>query len=134
MRILIILSFLLYNSLSFSQNPRLAENYLDQGEYSKALKIYNKIYLENKRNVNILYKVIDVNQQLEQYERVDSLIVDAQKVLRNNKSLIIERGYNLTLQGKDSLAAPYYNEAIAFIDSIPNLTYQIANRFERRNL
>jgi len=134
MRIFIILSFLLCSSLGFSQSPRLAENYIDQGEYSKALKIYNKIYLENKRNVNNLYKVIDINQQLERYNHVDSLIVDAQKILRNNKSLIIERGYNLTLQGKDSLAAPYYKEAIAFIDSIPNLTYQIANRFERRNL
>nr|WP_042296097.1 tetratricopeptide repeat protein [Nonlabens ulvanivorans] len=134
MRHLLILFILLYSSFGFAQNPRLAENYMDQGEYGKALKIYNKIYEENKRNINNLYKVIDIHQQLEQYQQVDSLINDAEKFMRNNKSLTIERGYNLTLQGKDSLAGPYYNEAIAIIDSLPNYTYQIANRFERRNL
>lgn len=134
MRHLIILFLLLSSTLGFSQNPRLAENYMDQGEYSKALKIYNKIYQENKRNINSLYKVIDINQQLEQYAQVDSLIDDAQKLLRNNKNLLIERGYNLTLQGKDSIAAPFYKQAINFLDSVPNYTYQIANRFEQRNL
>ncbi|PQJ31776.1 hypothetical protein BST92_07490 [Nonlabens arenilitoris] len=134
MRHLLILFLLLYNSFGFAQNPRLAENYMDQGEYGKALKIYNKIYEENKRNINNLYKVIDIHQQLEQYQQVDSLINDAEKLMRNNKTLTIERGYNLTLQGKDSLAAPYYKEAIALIDSLPNFTYQIANRLERRNL
>ena len=134
MRNYLILILLLCSSLGFSQNPRLAENYMDQGEYGKALKIYNKIYEKNKRNINSLYKVIDVNHQLEQYRQVDSLIDDAQKLLRNNKILIIERGYNLTLQGKDSLATPFYTAAIEILDSIPNLTYQIANRFERRNL
>ncbi|MGJ8683310.1 MAG: tetratricopeptide repeat protein [Nonlabens sp.] len=134
MRKFIILTLLLCSSLGFSQNPRLAENYIDQGEYGKALKIYNKIYSENKRNVNNLLKVIDINHQLEQYQQVDSLLDDAQKLLRNNYGLTVERGYNLTLQGKDSLAKPYYNEAITILDSLPNLTYQIANRFERRNL
>ncbi len=107
---------------------------MDQGEYSKALKIYNKIYETNKRNINVLFKVIDINHQLEQYQQVDSLLDHAEKLARNNKSLIIERGYNLTLQGKDSLAMPYYKEAIKVLDSIPKLTYQIASRFERRNL
>ncbi|MEP5132137.1 tetratricopeptide repeat protein, partial [Nonlabens ulvanivorans] len=93
MRHLLILFILLYSSFGFAQNPRLAENYMDQGEYGKALKIYNKIYEENKRNINNLYKVIDIHQQLEQYQQVDSLINDAEKFMRNNKSLTIERGY-----------------------------------------
>ncbi|WP_438962411.1 tetratricopeptide repeat protein [Nonlabens sp.] len=134
MRYYIIFITLLCSSLGFSQNSRLAENYMDQGEYSKALKIYNKIYETNKRNINVLFKVIDINHQLEQYQQVDSLLDHAEKLARNNKSLIIERGYNLTLQGKDSLAMPYYKEAIKVLDSIPKLTYQIASRFERRNL
>lgn len=107
---------------------------MDQGEYGKALKIYNKIYEDNKRNINSLYKIIDINHQLEQYTQVDSLIDDAQIVLRNNKNLLIERGYNLTLQGKDSLAAPFYKQAIHYLDTQPNYTYQIASRFEQRNL
>lgn len=134
MRNFLILTFLLCSGLVFSQDSRLAENYMDQGEYGKALKIYNKIYQENTRNINVLYKVIDIHQQLEQFEKVDSLLNDAQKILRNNPSLTIERGYNLTLQRKDSLADSFYKEAIETLDSIPNLTYQIANRFERRNL
>lgn len=117
-----------------AQDSRLAENYMDQGEYNKALKIYSKIYEGNTRNINVLYKLVDVYHQLEQFQKVDSLLDPSRKELRYQHQLLIERGYNNSLQGKDSIANNYYKEAIAIVDSMPNRAYLMARRFEERNL
>jgi tetratricopeptide (TPR) repeat protein len=118
----------------FAQDQRLAENYMDQGEYRKALSIYDKLYNANKRSVNNLFNLIEVLHQLERYESVDSILDNSQKIMPNNKQLLIEKGYNASLQGKDSIATDYYQRAIAALDSLPQLTYQIAMRFEQRSL
>lgn len=117
-----------------AQDSRLAENYMDQGEYNKALKIYSKLYEENTRNINVLYKLVDVYHQLEQFQKVDSILDPSRKELRYQHQLLIERGYNNSLQGKDSIANNYYKEAIAIVDSMPNRAYLMARRFEERNL
>jgi len=117
-----------------AQDSRLAENYMDQGEYNKALKIYSKIYEENTRNINVLYKLVDVYHQLEQFQKVDSILDPSRKELRYQHQLLIERGYNNSLQGKDSIANNFYKEAITIVDSMPNRAYLMARRFEVRNL
>ena len=106
MRTLFLVVAVLSCSMGFAQDSKLAENYMDQGEYTKALKIY---------------------------ESVDSLIDLVQKTTTRDEVFSIERGYNATLQGKDSLANRYYQKAIKAIDSLPQLTYGIAYRFEQRN-
>jgi tetratricopeptide (TPR) repeat protein len=80
-----------------------------------------------------VFALVEVYQQLERYESVDSLIDLVQKTTTRDEVFSIERGYNATLQGKDSLANRYYQKAIKVIDSLPQLTYGIAYRFEQRN-
>ncbi|OUS15546.1 hypothetical protein A9Q93_06610 [Nonlabens dokdonensis] len=133
MRCILLIIFCITCFLSYSQDSKLAENYMDQGEYNKALSIYKKIYEQNRSNPRTIYNIIEVYQQLERYDSADSLIDIAQRISPRNKQFIIEKGYNATLQGKDSLATLYYDAAIKVIDSMPNLTYQIARRFEERN-
>jgi tetratricopeptide (TPR) repeat protein len=133
MRTLFLVVAVLSCSMGFAQDSKLAENYMDQGEYTKALKIYQKIYELNKRNPRSVFALVEVYQQLERYESVDSLIDLVQKTTARDEIFSIERGYNATLQGKDSLANRYYQKAIKAIDSLPQLTYGIAYRFEQRN-
>ncbi|MFT6096580.1 MAG: tetratricopeptide (TPR) repeat protein [Nonlabens sp.] len=106
---------------------------MDQGEFNKALKIYQKIYRQNELNPRNLFALVEVYQQLEQYQTADSLINVAAKNNTRKELFLIEKGYNATLQGKDSIATTYYKEAIKVIDSLPQLTYQIAYRLEQRN-
>ncbi|MGB5983457.1 MAG: tetratricopeptide repeat protein [Nonlabens sp.] len=134
MRFLLGLLTLLCTTRLVAQDPRLAENYMDQGEYVKALKIYQKVYDKNKRNTNSLFKLVEVYQQLESFETVDSLLSESGKIMPTNKQLLIEQGYNKSLQGKDSIASQFYDKALASIDSLPQYTYQIASRFEKRSL
>jgi len=134
MRYLLGLLIFLCATRLVAQDPRLAENYMDQGEYVKALKIYQKVYEKNKRNTNSLFKLVEVYQQLESFETVDSLLSETGKIMPTNKQLLIEQGYNKSLQGKDSIASQFYDKALAAIDSLPQYTYQIASRFEQRSL
>jgi tetratricopeptide (TPR) repeat protein len=133
MRYLFLVVAVLFCTLSVAQDSKLAENYMDQGEFSKALKIYQKIYQQNKRNPRNLFALIEAYQQLEEYQTADSLIDAAVKKSSRKELFLIEKGYNATLQGKDSTATAYYQQAIKLIDSLPQLTYQIAYRLEQRN-
>jgi tetratricopeptide (TPR) repeat protein len=133
MRYLFLVVALIFSTLSIAQDSKLAENYMDQGEFNKALKIYQKIYRQNELNPRNLFALVEVYQQLEQYQTADSLINIAEKNNTRKELFLIEKGYNATLQGKDSIATTYYKEAIKVIDSLPQLTYQIAYRLEQRN-
>jgi tetratricopeptide (TPR) repeat protein len=133
MRYLFLVVALIFSTLSIAQDSKLAENYMDQGEFNKALKIYQKIYRQNELNPRNLFALVEVYQQLEQYQTADSLINVAAKNNTRKELFLIEKGYNATLQGKDSIATTYYKEAIKVIDSLPQLTYQIAYRLEQRN-
>jgi tetratricopeptide (TPR) repeat protein len=133
MRYLFLVVVALFCTLCFAQDSKLAENYMDQGEYHKALKIYQKIFDQNERDPRNLFALVEVYQQLERYQTADSLIDAAAKKNTRKELFFIEKAYNATLQGKDSVATTYYQKAINAIDSLPQLTYQIAYRLEQRN-
>jgi tetratricopeptide (TPR) repeat protein len=120
--------------LAIGQDQRLAQNYMEQGEYEKALDIYQKIYKQNPRNLRELYNLIDVHHELQNYKSVDSLLDNAEQLMPRNKELLVERGYNLALQKQDAAAEAKYTKAIEFIDSIPRYTSTIASRFQARSL
>ncbi|SCY42303.1 Tetratricopeptide repeat-containing protein [Nonlabens sp. Hel1_33_55] len=134
MKYFLLLCLLPFAYLGQAQNLQLADNYADQGEYDKAYAIYAKAYATNERNFNILFRMVGFQQQLENYERADSLLNAGERVAYNKLLFPVEKGYNASLQGKDSLASNYYKTAIQQIDSIPRYGYNIAQSFERRSL
>ena len=120
--------------LAQGQNLQLADNYADQGEYEKAYVIYAKAYAANTKNFNVLFRMVEFQQQLENFQRADSLLNAGEKVAYNSFLFPVEKGYNASLQGKDDLATGYYSTAIKQIDSIPRLGNMIARAFENRSL
>ncbi|AZQ43500.1 tetratricopeptide repeat protein [Nonlabens ponticola] len=134
MKYLLIVLFLATSYTLAGQNLQLAENYADQGEYDKAYAIYSKAYQKNKRNINFLKRMVEMQQQLENYTIVDSLLDAGEKFVRAKTIFPLLRGYNLTLQGQDTLAAAYYNETLESVDSLPNTGMMIAKEFEKRSL
>jgi len=132
-RILLFL-LLLGSVLGHAQSLQLADNYAEQGDYEKAYAIYEKAYRENKRNFSYLFRMVEFQQQLENYTKADSLLDQGEKIAFNRVLFPVERGYNASLQGKEDQALSYYNAAIAQIDSLPESGYTIAQAFERRSL
>ncbi|WP_194851910.1 tetratricopeptide repeat protein [Nonlabens antarcticus] len=120
--------------LAQGQSLQLADNYAEQGAYEKAYAIYEKAYLTNKRNFIYLFKMVEFQQQLENYQKADSLLDQGEEFSASEILFPIERGYNASLQGKDSLSVSSYRKAIAQIDSFPENGYVIAQAFERRSL
>ncbi|ARN70179.1 hypothetical protein BST91_00135 [Nonlabens tegetincola] len=134
MKYAVTLLFLSLVTWSTAQSLQLAQNYMDQGEYSKAASIYEKLVNDKKnRNYNTVFSLIDAYHQLEEYGKVDSLIdKKVSTSLAYKQTLLIEKGYNQVLQGNDSIASSYYQQAIDLVKEKPELTYSIASRFEKR--
>ncbi|MFC0603701.1 tetratricopeptide repeat protein [Winogradskyella pulchriflava] len=118
----------------FAQNSEvLADSYYKNGEFKKALVIYQNLSKEKPYSYKYIYKVIDTHQQLEQFDEAENILIQRLEK-RRNPTLLVELGYNFQLKGSLDRANELYNEAIAYIDDKPNYIYSIAKTFEDHSL
>src|SRR5690606_13253402 len=130
---LIIACFLPGISL-FAQDDQLARNYLDQGEYEKALKTYQQLVREATRNYTLLYGLVTAHQQKKDFTAAETLLQDRLRRTPNNPTLFIELGHNSALQQQQEKAREYYNQALNILQEQPNYTYSVARTFEKYSL
>src|SRR5690606_40229576 len=88
----------------FAQNDQLARNYLDQGEYEKALKTYQQLVKEAPGNSTFFYGLVTAHQQMEDFTAAETLLQDRLKRTPNNPTLFIELGHNSALQQQQEKA------------------------------
>lgn len=114
-----------------AQNEQLAFNYIDAGEYEKAITILEELYTKNKQ----VYadKLLDCYQQLQHYDKALKLINEL-KVKYNNPTLLVDEGYVYQLQKKQGEADQKYEEALNEIDKNANYAYNLGSIFERKVL
>lgn len=118
----------------FAQNNETqAESYYKKGEFKKALIIYQNLAKEKPYSYNYVFKLVDIHQQLEQYEEAEKIIVKRLKKQRN-PTLVVALGYNFQLRDSIANANKLYEEAINFADTKPNYIYTIAKKFEDYSL
>ena len=99
MKFIIYISCFFFSFSAISQNDEaLAKNYFDNGEFEKALISYQNLYTQKKNNLNYFYKIIEIHQQLEQYDLAESLLKEKIKGQRDGQ-FIVELGYNFQLKG-----------------------------------
>lgn len=135
MRCLIIFHCLLFFSFNlFSQNDQLARNYLDQGEYEKALKTYQQLVTQNPGNSTYFYGLITAYQQMEDFDTAGQLLLDRQQKMPDNPNIYIEIGHNSALQQDEQKAKEYYQMALEELKTNPNYTYSVARAFEKYSL
>ena len=73
MKSLICLFFGLFSFVLFAQTDfDLAENYFDKGEFEKALIIYQKLQKDNPSNPNLVFRIIEIQQELQRFEEARS--------------------------------------------------------------
>ena len=130
MKYIIYICCFLFSFAAISQNDdALAKSYFDTGEFEKALISYQNLYNEKKNNLNYFFKIVEIHQQLEQYDLAESLLKE--KITgRRDGQFIVELGYNHQLKGNQEEAETYYNEAISNIEEDPIFAYFVARRFE----
>ncbi len=118
----------------YAQSEQLARNFFDQGEYEKALSIYEDLYQQNPSNPIIFSGLVSTHQQLERFDIAESLLLERLNRTANNPSILIELGHNYELQEKQDRALQFYEEALQSIEGRPNYAYSIARSFEQYNL
>jgi len=131
-KLLIILFFISFSAVN-AQSDLLAKNYFDQGEYEKALSLYQKLYKKSKR-FDYFNSLITTNQQLENYTEAERLLKEKLSSKNLIPTLYVELGYNYSLQQKDSLATINYKKAIESLDVKINYATMIGRAFEKYSL
>ncbi|MGB1371307.1 MAG: tetratricopeptide repeat protein [Flavobacteriaceae bacterium] len=134
MKSLICLFFGMFTFLLSAQTDYdLAENYFNKGEFEKALILYQKLHTSNATNSNLVFRIIEIKQELQHFDEVE-MFIKSQLSTRNNPQMLVELGYNFQLQNKMEKAKENYQQAIDVAKSVPNYTYAIGLRFEEHSL
>lgn len=131
MKVFYCIAVLLISMSTIAQDDFLAKQYFNDGEYEKAVVFYEKLVKKNPRRTDYAEGLIATYQQLERYSDVEKFLL--KKIDKGNAypTLLIEFGYNYTLQNLPQKANEYYKKAIAAIDENPNLGYGIGFRFQK---
>lgn len=117
--------------LVLAQDDFLAKQYFNDGDFEKAVVFYEKLVDKNPRRNDYVEGLIACYQQLERYKDAEAFLLEAIKGDYAYPTLLIELGYNFTLQELPDEAEKYYDKAIAKIDENPNFGYGVGYRFQK---
>lgn len=127
----ILFCLLLLSFVCVAQEDFLAQQYFNDGDYEKAVVFYEKLVEKNPRRTDYAEGLIATYQQLERYADAEKFL--SEKIEESNAypTLLIELGYNYTLQKMPKKADIYYEQAIAKIEENPNFGYGVGFRFQK---
>ncbi|HET8887126.1 MAG TPA: tetratricopeptide repeat protein [Salinimicrobium sp.] len=131
LRIFFISLCFLVSAASYAQSEELAKNYFEQGEYKKALNIYEKLYKDSGESFKYFYEVVGTLQELEKYSNAEELIREKLNSTSNYPQLLVELGHNFELQKNQEEAEKFYAEALKAATIRPNYAFMIAKTFQK---
>lgn len=132
MRFLLIILFSLFAVSSFSQEE-LANDYFNNGQFDKALSLYQKLEQENLRSTNYKLKIVEIYRQLEQLDKAEAYL-QSLIALNNNPVYLVELGYNYQLKNNLLKAEEYFNLANQKLFENASFAYNIAKAYEKYSL
>lgn len=132
MRLLLFL-FLFIPTTLLAQDDLFAKEYFKNGDFEKSLIEYKKLYAKSKANINYIKRIIDVHQQLEQYQEAENFLMSI--IERTNyPAFYVILGYNYQLQNQLEKASESYTIAINSLLVNPNNAYSVARTFQDYSL
>ncbi|MBP2833203.1 tetratricopeptide repeat protein [Aquimarina sp. U1-2] len=135
MRLILFYVTLFMTFLAAGQSEQLAKNYIQQGQYEKALSIYQKLYTRNPGRINYLLGLVASHQQLEQFDEAAQILTKKIEQSPYNAQLLVELGHHYDIQGKSAQARTYYDKALeTYKNNDANHAYSLAQTFEKYNL
>lgn len=117
-----------------AQDYFLAKQYLNDGDFEKAVVFFEKLNKENPSRNDYAEDLIACYQQLERYDNAEKILLNQLNSDKAHPILLVELGYNYTLQQKETQANNYYQQALAIIPENPNFAYSIGSRFQKHTL
>ncbi|NER09645.1 Tetratricopeptide repeat-containing protein [Muriicola jejuensis] len=122
----LVLSFPLWG-----QDDFLAKQYLNNGEYEKAMAFYERLVAQNPRRMDFAENLVNCYQQLEEYAKAEAFLQGRIATGSAYPTIYIDLGYNYRLQNKVDQALSNYEKALEAIEKNPNYGYGIGVGFQR---
>ncbi|WP_252732538.1 MULTISPECIES: tetratricopeptide repeat protein [Cellulophaga] len=126
--------FFTFIQFAFSQTYNLAKQYLNDGDFEKAVVYFEKLYKDNPTRTEYIKDLINCYQQLERFEDAEKTLIDILNSKKAHPVYLVELGYNYTLQNKDAEASEYYDQALKVVDDNQRFTYSIGMQFQKHTL
>ncbi len=109
----------------------MAKQYFNDGDFEKSVVFYEKLAKKNPRRTDYSEGLIACYQQLERYGEAEDYLLKKSLDASVYPTLLIELGYNYTLQHLPEKATEYYQKALSKIDLNPNFGYGVGFRFQK---
>lgn len=132
-KIITLLALLTLGTVFAQDNYRLGENYLRQGEFEKAAQVFSTLLKRNPYNTTYLKRLVTCYQEIDQFQKSDSIIRKSLREMPSQQYLHVELGYNYERQQEKELAQIEYQKALNVIDVDPNLGGMIGRMFRQNN-
>jgi tetratricopeptide (TPR) repeat protein len=131
----LFLSFFCFITLAAqAQEEILARNYMEQGAYQKAALIYEDLVEKNPANTNMVSSLVEAYQQLEDYDKAETVLLKSLKLSNSLIHLEVDLGYNYQLQGNISEASLHYDKALEAVAQEARFAYLIGRAFQKYSL
>jgi tetratricopeptide (TPR) repeat protein len=131
---LFLIAYFALLSTAIAQEDFLAKQYFEDGDFEKAVVFYEKLTEKSPRRTDYLQGLIACYQQLERYGDAKRFLTERLKSKSPNPTLLIELGYNFTLQDSTSQATIYFDQVLEVIAENPNYGYALAYQFQKYSL
>lgn len=135
MRLLFFLiSYLSLATFAWAQDDFLAKQYFADGDFEKAVVFYEKLVEKNPRRTEYAQDLAACYQQLERYEDAGNFLRERLEERNPYPTLLVDLGYNHTLQEQEEKSKIYYEKALNIIQKNPNYGYAIGLQFQKYSL
>ena len=115
------------NAQKHVQEARLAHQYFTNGEYEKAISVYEKVY---KRDPNGAYtNYLKCLTSLERYDEAEKLIKNQIKKQPNSSNFVVDLGNLYEQQGDRERGEKQYDKAIKMLDNNMSTINALAKNF-----
>ncbi len=132
--IILLLSFFAVTNLATAQEDFLARQYFEDGDFEKAVVFYEKLVQKSPRRTDYQQGLVACYQQLERYQDAKLFLIEQLEGGSPHPSLLIELGYNYTLQDSTAQANDYYDLALGIVEENPNYGYVLGTQFQKYSL
>ncbi|SFU68865.1 Tetratricopeptide repeat-containing protein [Pustulibacterium marinum] len=130
-----VIGLVLCSYYGFSQNSQLAKQYFEDGDFDKALPLYEQLYEKQPQNTTWFNYVVECQQQMGNYEKAQELLEDKIAASRFPQPLLeVDLGQNYILQKQPEKAQTYFDKAIAYLNEKPAYAGTIGYRFRKYTL
>ena len=130
---LFVAALLLSAVWSFAQDAKLAQQYLADGEFEKAVILFEKLYAQDNDNEYYFDRYVECLMELQRYEELERGLLKQIRKRPNDSRLYVNYGRMYEQQGKEEEAKKQYRKAI---DQLPKDRYavsKLANAFSSAN-